>query len=357
MYISRLNAGLSLSLLAALCSCGNHNKIADNPAIPVHNVFVTPVETIGGQGVRQFVGIVEECRSVSVAFKTPGEIAKIMVKEGDRVQAGQLLAQLDDEEYSLALQQLQVKYDQTASEIERVKYLYEHDNISKSEWEAASAGFEQLSLELQRSKKKFEYTKLFAPVSGYVTKVNFEKGEIVAAGTPVMEIMDDGSLEVIVDLPVREYARRDQFKSFSSLDKNSVEKPLQLMSITPKADNNQLYLMRLRVPDGERGSLTPGMTVTVAVSSDAVGGEAACKVPLRSVFNHDGHSCVWVLEADSTISRRNVEVRETVAGEAFITGGLDGSEQVVRAGVNSLHDREKVNVLNTESDTNIGNLL
>ncbi len=356
MHTYRFNAGSVLCLLVAASGCGRQSNTDSSTSI-VHNVFVTPVETIGSGGSRQFVGIVEENRSISLAFKTPGEIARINVQEGDYVHAGQLLAQLDDEEYSLALQQLQVKYDQTASDIKRIEYLYNHDNISQSEWESASAGFEQLSLELQRNKKKFEYTKLFAPVSGYVTKVNFDKAEIVDAGTPVMEIMDDGSLEVIVDLPVREYARRGEFVSFASRDKNGVEKPLQLMSITPKADNNQLYLMRLRVPDGERGSLTPGMTVNVVVKSDAEDGLTACKVPLRSVFNHEGNSCVWVLESDSTISRRIVEVGDASAGEAVITDGLDGTERIVRAGVNALRDREKVNVLPEESDTNIGNLL
>ncbi|MDE6802113.1 MAG: efflux RND transporter periplasmic adaptor subunit, partial [Muribaculaceae bacterium] len=67
--------------------------------------------------------------------------------------------------------------------------------------------------------------------------------------------------------------------------------------------------------------------------------------------------CFWVLEPDSTISRRVVTVKEASAGDAIVTSGLNGSEQIVRAGVNSLHDREKVNVLITESDTNIGNLL
>ncbi|MDE6831352.1 MAG: efflux RND transporter periplasmic adaptor subunit [Muribaculaceae bacterium] len=347
-----------LSVLVASCSSGD-KKAADSASAvdTIHNVFVTSVESVGGEGARQFVGVVEENRSVSAAFKTPGEIARVTVKEGDRVQAGQLLAQLDDEEYALGLKQLQVKYDQTASEIKRVQYLYEHDNVSKSEWEQASSGFEQLGLELQRNKKKFEYTKLYAPVSGYVTKVNFEKGEIVDAGTPVLEIMDDGLLEVIVDLPVREYTRRDQFVSFASHDKDGVERPLQLMSITPKADNNQLYTMRLRVPDNQRGSLTSGMTVNVVVTTNSSDGEVACKVPMRSIFNYEGNSCVWVLEPDSTISRRVVTVKEASAGDAIVTSGLNGSEQIVRAGVNSLHDREKVNVLITESDTNIGNLL
>lgn len=357
MLTSRLTSGVILTLLVAACSSGSKNEDTARPASTVHNVFVTPVESVGNEGSRQFVGIVEENRTFGLAFKTPGEIAVIMVKEGDYIKAGTLVARLDDEDYSLGLQQLQVKYDQTASEIKRLEYLYQHDNISQSEWETASSGFDQLSIELQRTKKKVEYTKLFAPVSGYVMKVNFDKGEIVDAGTPVIELMDDASLEVLVDLPVREYSRREQFASFSSRDKDGTERQLQLISITPKADNNQLYLMRLGVPDGQRGMLTPGMTVTVNVGLSADGETAAFRLPQRALFHHEGSSCVWVLEADSTISRRQVTVGEVTAGDAVILDGLDGTELIVRAGVNSLHDHEKVNVLTTESDTNIGNLL
>ena len=115
--------------------------------------------------------------------------------------------------------------------------------------------------------------------------------------------------------------------------------------------------MRLGVPQNQRNGITSGMTLNVKVNSAGEKGEARYSVPLRSVFKSGSESCVWVLGTDSTLSRRPVTVSGTMGGNAIVSDGLDGTETVIRAGVNSLHEGEKVHVLTTESDTNIGNLL
>lgn len=72
---------------------------------------------------RVYAGIVEEAHLVSLAFKTPGQIEKIFVKEGDYVKKGQLLAQLDDEDYKLGVEAVQIQYDQVKDEVGRAKRL------------------------------------------------------------------------------------------------------------------------------------------------------------------------------------------------------------------------------------------
>lgn len=348
-------AGTSIVLFAAT-ACGS-NDSGNNREEIVHNVFVTSVAPAGGSGSRDFVGIVEEGRTISLGFKTAGQIESIYVKEGDYVRAGQLLAALDADDYSLLVKQLQVQYDQVAGDFKRLEYLHDHGNVSESEFEKARAGLEQLGVQLQLNKNKLDYTRLSAPVNGYITKVNFEKSEMVNAGTPVFDIMDDASLEVLVDLPVNEFERRNNFTTFRAVDKDGSAIPLELLSITPKADNNQLYLMRLAVPKSHRGGITAGRTVNVSVFASASTDAPTFSVPLRSIVNSNGSTGVWMLLPDSTITLRPVAVGLPDGANVTITGGLDGSETIVLAGVNSLREGEKVKVIPSESETNIGNLL
>lgn len=346
-HVSKVNTVLmAASLCVAVTSCGVKENTSSGQGETVHNVFVVHPVAQGTGQARSFSGVVEENRTISLGFKTGGQIETINVKEGDRVSKGQLLATLDTKDYELVVKQLQVQYDQQKADHERLAYLHDRANVSESEFEKSASGLEQLGVQLQLNKNKLEYTRLYSPVSGVITAVNFEKAEMVDAGRPVFDIMDNGQLEIVVDLPVRDFMNRDQFNAIELAGKDGVSYRLNILSITPKADNNQLYQMKLSVPAEAATGLTAGMNVTVRVSVGPEGGEPVgeCTIPLRSVFERDGNSCVWILGADSTVAARKVNVISVLKGEALVDG-LEPGDEVVRAGVNSLHEGEKVNVI------------
>lgn len=87
------------------------------------SVYVTTPEGGEGTGSLNFTGVVEEDDNISIGFKTPGQIKKILVKEGDHVRNGQLLAVLDDEDYKLGVEALQIQYDQVKDEVARAARL------------------------------------------------------------------------------------------------------------------------------------------------------------------------------------------------------------------------------------------
>lgn len=342
---------MAATLCVVMSSCGGKES-APVQEETVHNVFVVHPVLQGGSHARSFTGVVEENRTIGLGFKTAGQIESINVKEGDRVSKGQLLATLDTKDYELVVKQLQVQYDQMKADHERLAYLHDRSNVSESEFEKSSSGLEQLGVQLQMNKNKLEYTRLYSPVSGVITAVNFEKAEMVDAGRPVFDIMDNGQLEIVVDLPVRDYMNRGQFNNLELAGKDGVDYQLNILSITPKADNNQLYQMKLTVPAEAAKELTSGMNVTVKINVGAEGGEAngECSVPLRSVFERHGESYVWVLTPESTVVARKVTVVSAGKGEVVISGIAPG-DAVVRAGVNSLHDGEKVNVITRTPDS------
>jgi len=81
-------------------------------------------------------------------------------------------------------------------------------------------------------------------------------------------------------------------------------------------------------------------------------------VPLGAVFEDNGRRCVWVVNADSTVTRREVHVKDIASdGTVTITGGLDGSETIVKAGTHALQEGEKVKIIDKASETNVGGLL
>jgi RND family efflux transporter MFP subunit len=355
---------VSAALLLMATSCSGSTD-TDNST--VHSVLVTTPQTVSNSVVKSFSGVVAESRTISLGFKTAGQISKTCVKEGDFVLAGQLIATLDDVDYKLAVREAKVQYDQMKSEQERLDYLYKTDNLSANDYEKSSAGLERLKINLENSQNRLNYTKLYAPVSGYVVKLNFERSEMVNAGTPVIELMDNSQLEVNVDLPAQAYANRANFKSFKATTTQGQTFNLKFISITPKADNNQLYNMRLAVAEPAVAKLlTAGMSVEVQAELTVSNADTATAdtpnevvVPVRAVFYDANNAAyVWTLAADTTVVATPVVVGELQPkGNVTITSGLNGTETIVRAGVHALQAGEKVTVIDETGSTNVGGLL
>lgn len=355
--MKRITAAICGSLL--LCCCSRQQEGGTFG----HSVCVTNPVASDETARKTFSGIVEETNGISLGFKTPGQLKRILVKEGDYVRQGQLLAELDDADYKLGVEAVQVQYDQLHDEVERASRLFEKNSMSANDFEKASAGLRQLGVQLEVNKNKLAYTKLYAPVAGYIQSVNFSPAEMVDAGTSVFSLLDVSGMEVVVDIPSSLYSRSADFKGFACRPSNGDDRwiPLTFLSLVPKADSNQLYRMRLSVPSGEVKSLVSGMNMEVVVdldnSDDGLG--QVVTVPVSALFlDADGTECVWVLEADTTVVKRPVTVDHGRSGASVtVTSGVAPSDKVVRAGVNVLTDGEKVRVIAEPSETNVGGLL
>lgn len=352
--------GLSISsVILLLAGCSSDNQKSDTPC---HNVFlVEPVE-IGVASSRSYPATVEEARNISVGFKTAGQIERLLVKEGDHVHAGQLLAVLDTVDYALGVRQLREQYQQQCAEFERRTKMHNTRQMSDNDYEKTASGLRQLKLQLDLNENKLRYCRLYAPTSGVVTKRNFEISEMVDAGTPVFELMDNNHLEVNVDLPVDAYRNRADFSGFTGFIPSQPDRVyrLNMLSLTPKADNNQLYRLKLTVADRD-SHLTPGMNLTVNIQGSAAteNRNSSFEIPASAIIEKEGASGVWRFnDADSTITFLPVVIEGYIDnGRVRCSGAIPSGARIVKAGVHHVIEGEKVNVISTTSGTNPGNIL
>ncbi len=345
----------TIIMALCLCSCA-HEK--EEKATTIHNVYVAMPSGELTSGERQFAGVVEENSELSVGFKTAGELNHIYVREGQHVSKGQLLASLDDSDYKLGVEALQIQYDQVKEEVGRAQKLFEKKSMSANDYEKAVAGLRQLGVQLQANKNKLAYTRLTSPSSGIIESVNFSAGEMVDAGTAVFTLLDVSQKTVVVDIPVSLCLNRENIKGIycSTSHSPATEYGMTVLSIVPKADGNQLYRMKLGFK-GESKTLTPGMNVTVRVQFNSSGNENL-KIPGSALFRKDGKNFVWILNQDSTVSMRQVEINPRYKGtEVEVISGLSPATSIIRAGVRMLHEGEKVKVIEKPSETNFGGVL
>lgn len=331
--------------LASIYSLGCKRDVKTQD-LPVRNVILIEGEPGNSSISNSYIGIVEEGKNVNAAFMTGGKLKTLKVKEGDRVNKGQLLAILDDTDYLIGVNQLQVQYDQMTAEKKRMDEMFSRHNIAPNDYEKFEAGYKQLKLQLEMAKNKLDYTRLYSPSSGFISYRYMQPGELVDAGTPIYKIMDDSSFEVSVDLPLQVYLKKDEITGVFGSSPNITDSiPLSIASFIPDADNNQLYHMKLNISPKFKSELTSGMNMNVTLNMRN-NQEESSLIPSRSLFYENENPHVWIFnDKDSSISKMRVVVKDVPQGGMSRVTGLPANAKIVSAGVKQLKEGEKVNVV------------
>ena len=178
---------------------------------------------------------------------------------------------------------------------------------------------------------------------------------------PVISMVSAGAPEVEINLPAAEYIRRNRFNRYHcTFDIYPGETyPLQLISVTPKANANQLYTMRLQLIPGKQAVPSPGMNAMVTIFCDT-DRSGTLSVPTSAILQKDGKSYVFIYNAsDHTVHNCEVSVlRLTNDGYSLISSdGLQPGDKIVSSGVHHIENAETVKTLPEITHTNIGGLL
>lgn len=351
------NGAILLFCLAAAVGC--NNREAETTEI-IRKVKLATVCQADSVEYRSYSGMINEKSEVGLAFRVAGPIQRIEVDEGDYVNKGQLVARIDSRDYEIQLKAAQGQYEKVKAEADRVIELRERNSVAGNDYDKAVAGLKMAEANLEHAKDQLNDTKLLAPFSGYIQEVNFEEGEMVDAGMPVVSLLDVTSYEVEVDIPISMYANREKFVSFTGKQPSVSEKDflLQLAGFSKKANSNQLYSLKLRPAPGVTRELTPGMNTEVSIAVKTGSEEKLC-VPLNAVFKKNDETYVWVFSPDESIvnSRRVTTGELTGENQVTLTSGLQAGEKVVAAGVHHLQENQEVEILENESETNVGGML
>jgi RND family efflux transporter MFP subunit len=345
---------LALTMLFGLMTaCKEKNQ--NNQAQLVNVVEITPA-TEGA--CASYPAKTEAMNQTDLSFKVAGTIAQVLVKEGDHVNAGQVIARLDDRDYRTQLRATEAEYNQIKAECERVMEMHKQRAVSDNNYDKARYGLQQITEKLTHHRNQLSDCVICAPFSGFVDDVYKQAKETTAPGIPVVSVYSSKGVDVVINIPERAYAQRKQAANYTAFFNSIPGKsfPLTVRSVAAMANDNHLYEMRLsmqeNVPD-----ITPGMTAMVEVAQQQVVNDGA-KVPMGAVWAEGQKSFVFIYDKkSSTVKKTEVKVeRLQNDGNMVISSGLENHSQVVASGVHHLTDGQKVSVMKKTSSLNVGNL-
>ena len=348
-------------LVALLAACGK----APPPEEPVRAVKLVTVGETAYEAGHEYAAEVRARVESRLGFRVAGKIVRRAVEPGQRVQAGQLLAQLDARDYQLAAEAARAQVasattqrDLAAADLKRFQSLRDQGFISGAEMErrsaqlkAAQATLDQARAQLASQGNQAGYTQLLADAGGVVTGVDAEVGQVVAAGTPVVRLAQDGPRDVVFAVPedrvaavrvgqpvtVRAWASDGQWHG-------------SVREVAAAADPvTRTYAVKVALA-GEAPPL--GATVTVVPQQSGAQGAAVIKLPTSALRREGAGTAVWVFdEASSSVRSQPVQVAGADGNEAVIADGLTPGMRVVASGVHVLAPGQKVSVYQSKTAT------
>ena len=352
------NAALAALVIMTMGACGQRGNSDEKAPI----VEVVTVKDQNEVSTTTFTGRTKAASEVTLAFRVSGQIERLLVKEGDYVRRGQVIAVMDNRDYQVQLAATQAEYEQIKADAERVMALYAEGNTTASNNDKARYGLQQITQKLANHKNQLADTQLRSTIDGYVQTKYHEAGETVGAGMPVISVFGSGDTEVEVKISALDFANIETFTDFNcKFDVTGEESfPLRLVRMNQEANSSQLYVVRLAFTKPVNPKvITPGMTTIVYAQHDERAAKGVVTVPSGAILRNGDKTQAFVYDAQSgTVKVRTVNVTTINRdGTMLVNSGLKGGEQVVAAGVHHLTDGQKVRLLEKPGKSNVGGLL
>ncbi|HDK6328611.1 TPA: efflux RND transporter periplasmic adaptor subunit [Klebsiella variicola] len=335
-----------------LPGCGDNQGNTTDPVRTVRYVVVGSAQTLPAL---ERTGEIHAHDETILSFRTGGRIVTRSVDIGDRVNAGQLLATLENTTSQNQLDGAQADYEGAkasaqvaALNVNRMQKLMPTGAIARTQldtaradWLVARARLKNSESALRNARESLGWTRLIAPRSGVITEVSASAGQVVNGGQSVLTLATGEARDVVFDIAKPEALPPQEQAGLrvSLLSDPSVQASAAVRDISPQADP-QTRTWRVRATlQNPPLAMALGASVTVTLPATGPHGYA---LPASALSRVDDKPAVYVINPQSQAQLRVVVPAYYTATSVIISGGLEPGDRVITAGVSKLRSGEPV---------------
>ncbi len=347
---------LAASAMLLLTACSDEPAPATETPRPVK--LFTVADPSATQ-IREFPGRLKSPEEAQLSFRIGGELKRLLVREGQTVNAGELIAELDNTDHELRLKDRQATYELSRSQLERIKQLVDRQMVSRAEYEERQAQFNQAEAALNLARQDLTYTRLTAPFAGVVARSHVERFQVVQPNQAIITLFSGESMDVVFQLPenlvssLRTTTAPETYKPKVRMENlPGIELDAVYKEHASQADPQTLtYQVTLSIQPPPGVVMLPGMSATVLVDFARLRTDDTLPltVPVEAVFSPDTSGAdrrqVWVIaegENGLTVTARDVKVGQLTRNGIDIIEGLAPGEVIVAAGGAELAEGNRV---------------
>jgi RND family efflux transporter MFP subunit len=338
-----------------LTSCSSEPKRPDRQPETVHNVAVSTIHTANVPDWVEGTGTVRAAQTSELAAQMMGNIVEMRVREGDRVQRGQVLAVIDDAQpratmerataASAAAQQevaaTESDYSLADSTSKRYQSLFDKKSVSPQEFDEvkarrqaalarrdmATAGQEEAKAALTQARTSLEHSRIRAPFDGVISEKKVDSGTLVSPGMPIFTIEDTRRyrLEATVDESNIQLVRIGQAVAvvLDALGNGALQG--KVADIVPAADPaSRSFLVKVDLAFDKR--LRSGLFGRLQFPR---GERTSLLVPRTALVQRGQLQGVYVVSANKTADLRYVTLGKVLDQQVEVLSGLENGETLV----------------------------
>ena len=313
---------------------------------------------------RTFSGVSESGIEAQLSFRVTGVIRSIKVAVGQRIKKNQHIASIDDSDAILdfekavaAQKNTQVQVETAKSNLERVRGLYENNNVSLSEYEAAKNKFAAAKSDYSASKKntalnkrEVGYYKLYSPMDGIVVSKDVNENENVSTGQSIVKINSENDIQVVVGIPEKYISKikkdNKAVVTFSTLTGKSFQGIVTEISYS--ISSSSTYPVKISLMENDK-AIRPGMPASVSFTIGGNDENSFFLVPSNSVGEDNNGNFVFTVEPEQkgfgVVHKKIVQVGNLTDKGFQILSGLNEGDLVVTAGIDKMTENKKVKFL------------
>lgn len=344
--------GLTLWALVA-AGCGEEPA----PQAPaVRPVKILEVGAGAGGITREFPGKLSAAQTADVAFEVSGKIIEFPVEEGQRVEAGAVLARLDPRDFEAKRDAAVAAEKAARAEAARTRALFEADVAPQQQLESAERNYDVFKARAATARKALEDSVLRAPFAGEVARKLVDDFANVRAKDPILILQDNSHLEIVIDIPEADFATAKP--GLSTQERTARSRPRVIVSSIPDREfparlkemattadpTTRTYAVTLAFDNPSDVNLLPGMTAKVRVGGAGTAVPEVIWIPAHAARTDEtGEAFVWVVDPESMKVRRTpVTLGELSGSLVQVSGGLEGGELIAISGVHHLREGMQV---------------
>lgn len=347
-------AGAMIALgSAVLAGCTSKAAIPEPP----RNALVAHPISAGASDAEVYSGDVHARYESQLGFRVNGKIKARLVDVGAKVEAGQVLAELDPLDLKLqvsaaaaTVNSARANRDMAQAEYDRYQPLLGKNYVSHTQFDAVSNTLKAAQAQLQQAEaalavanNQAEYTTLRADHAGLITAISAEAGQVVSAGLPIATLARDGAMEVEIAVPENRVASFHAGTAVAIESWAEAGKQLSglVREISPEADKTtRTYRVRVSFDDA---TLAPRLGQTARVYVASTSAPTNILVPLSALTEQGGKASVWIVDTKTHAVRlAAVTVAAYREQGATLSSGIGAQDWIVTAGVHKLREGEAI---------------
>ncbi len=294
------------------------------------------------------IGNLRAEQSIVIASEVPGKITEILVKAGQKVQAGDILMRLNNAKSRAALMEAKAVYQEENRKHGEYRKLHKKGALTKTELDAQASASAVAKARLDAAQAALDDHQLIAPFNGTVGLIDISVGQHVTVGQALLNFDDLSMMQLDVNVPeqyLSELAKKIEIQAYSKAYPNQMFTGA-LAAVDTRVNDASLNV-RARIDiDNTKGLLRPGMMMEASLQFAP---SVSQVIPVQAVEYSGTKRFVYVVDAEGVAHKTQVELGARIDNSVTVEKGLNIGDRIVSQGLVAMRDGVKVKDLSETS--------